>query len=150
MNDSISTVLEITSKLHDAVITLDEQKRQEQARATTPVGAYVQGRSRRRMNRRRVSSLETDSSDTDDEDDALVGESQAHDLRNTTTGEEVSFALLSFEQQIARLDEDLSDHVLVLKNGAEDLASPAVLGSESEGRVAEIWGMLAVMLDDWR
>ena len=150
MNDSISRVLEITSKLHDAVITSDEQKRQEQARAPTPVGAYVQGRSRRRMNRRRVSSLETDSSDTDDEDDALVGESQALDFRNTTTGEEVSFALLNFEQQIARLDEDLSDHVLVLKNGAEDLASPAVLGSESEGRVAEIWGMLAVMLDDWK
>jgi hypothetical protein len=62
-------------------------------------------------------------------------------------GGEISFAQLSLKERVKRVQDDLGSAVVALKDGVEELARG---GEEGDEGAAEIWGMLAFALEDWR
>ena len=65
---------------------------------------------------------------------------------NRTLGAEISFAQLGLRERVKRVQDDLGSAVVVLKEGVEELAR----GEEGDEGAAEVWGMLAFALEDWR
>lgn len=121
----------MTSTVHDLFFTLS----QTTPSPPPPSSRYIQGRSRRRQRRQLARQVESSESESDEEDGKA----------NWTLGGEISFAQLSLRQRVERVQSDLDSAVGTLKLGVEELAR----GEEGhEG--AEVWGMLAFALEDWR
>jgi hypothetical protein len=47
---------------------------------------------------------------------------------------------------VRRIEDDLERWVITLRDGAEELAR----GEEGDEGAAEVWGMLAFALEDWK
>ena len=138
INDSVKSILELTSTIHDLFIALSQTSPTQSP--PPPDTKYIQGRSRRRQrlaqsHRRR----QAESSDSEDDD-------EDHGKANRTLGGEVSFAQLSLKERVERIQGDLEKMVVSLKDGVEELAR----GEEGDEGAAEVWGMLAFALEDWR
>lgn len=138
LNESLRSILEMTSTVHDLFFTLSQTI---PTSPPPPSSTYIQGRSRRRQRRQIAQSTrrraESSDSDESDEEDGKA---------NRTLGAEISFAQLSLRDRVERLQRDLQSAVLVLKEGVEELAR----GEEGDEGAAEVWGMLAFALEDWR
>lgn len=131
LNEAVKAILEMSSTVHDLFFTLS----QTTPSPPPPSSRYIQGRSRRRQRRQLARQVESSESESDEEDGKA----------NRTLGGEISFAQLSLKQRVERVQRDLDSVVGTLKLGVEELAR----GEEGhEG--AEVWGMLAFALEDWR
>jgi hypothetical protein len=133
LNESLKSILEMTSTIYDLFFTLSQST---PSSPPPPTSTYIQGRSRRRQRRQRRRAESSDSEDEDEEDGKA----------NRTLGGEISFAQLSLRDRVGRVQSDLEGAVAVLKNGVEELAR----GEEGDEGAAEVWGMLAFALEDWR
>ena len=128
----------MTSTVHDLFFTLSQTA---SSSPPPPNSKYIQGRSRRRQRRQLAQSTRrrADSSDSENSDEEDV-------KANRTLGGEISFAQLSLNERVKRMQDDLGSAVVVLKEGVEELAR----GEEGDEGAAEVWGMLAFALEDWR
>jgi len=130
----------MTSTVHDLFFTLSQAGPES---PPPPNSKYIQGRSRRRQRRQLAQSTRRrdESSDSDSDSD-----NEAEGKANRTLGGEISFAQLSLRDRIKRVLDDLGCAVTTLKEGVEELAR----GEEGDEGAAEVWGMLAFALEDWK
>jgi hypothetical protein len=128
----------MTSTVHDLFFTISLTA---SSSPPPPNSKYIQGRSRRRQRRQLAQSTrrraESSDSENSDEEDVKA---------NRTLGGEISFAQLSLKERVKRVQDDLRSAVVALKDGVEELTR----GEEGGEGAAEIWGMLAFALEDWR
>jgi hypothetical protein len=126
----------MTSTVHDLFFTLSQTA---SSSPPPPNSKYIQGRSRRRQRRQLAQSTRRRAESSDSEN------SDEEDVRNRTLGGEISFAQLSLRERVKRVQDDLGSAVVALKDGVE-----LARGEEGDAGAAEVWGMLAFALEDWK